>query len=239
MSYSIKNRMAHLEQQAQSEHALIAQNRQIILSMVEDFVRFSSRPPEESRQFFLRCLPPELAAHLADDWETNPLTLETLRILSLPDGNLALYEKTLERAAAADGLETNELVQLMLLDSRFKLEQLLVVLRIAYRRNLSYVLVNLHGKDPFTRAQEVAQRHAEIDRQAHEQLAAKEYTDEEIERIITDANELRAKFWATIEPDQLEESGVCDVCGAAQDIAAKLARKFGEFAQAEGFSPAQ
>ena len=136
MSYGLEKRLAHLERQPQAGYELIAQNRRVVLAMVEEFVRISCQPADEARRFFIGCLPPELVAHLADDWETNPLTLETLRILSQPEGQLDLYERTLEYMARALGLETNEYIEILFLDSRHTLEKHIQLLQLAHRRKL-------------------------------------------------------------------------------------------------------
>src|SRR5437868_5064218 len=128
-----------------------------------------------------------------------PMTLETLRIINQPDGHSLLYEQLLERVAAASGLEMDEALALFLLDSRYTLEQQIHILRIAHRRGLTFVMVNLHGPDVIEKAEAAAQRHAEIDQQARARLAAKGYSADESEQIVTQAAELRARFWDTEE----------------------------------------
>jgi ribosomal protein L40E len=239
MSYGIERRITNLARQATSEREVVAQNRRIVASMVEDYVRTSSQPPDEARRLFTGWLGPELAAHLADDWETNPLTLEALRIINQTDGHSLLYERTLERLANSIGLEPDEALQLWLLDSRFTFEQQMHMLRIAHRRGILFVMVNLHGPDLIAKAEAAAQRHAEIDEQERERLAAKGYGAAEIEQIITQATELRERIWDTVEPERLVDEKVCDVCGAENTFKAKMARKVSEFLRAEGYSAEQ
>jgi hypothetical protein len=239
MSYGTERRVAKLEQGAKSEREVILSNRQIIRSMVESYVRSSSQPPEDARRFFLRCLPPELTAHLADDWETNPLALEALRIINQPDGHFVLCDKTLEYMAQAHGMEPAELIHVSLLDSRFTLEQHLLMLRLAHRRKLTFVMVNLHGPDLIAKAETAAQRQVKIDQQARERLAAKGYGAAEIEQIIMQAAELRERLWDSVEPENLVDETVCDVCGTENTVVAKMSRKVSEFLTAEGYAPEQ
>lgn len=165
MSHGIKRRVRNLERHAQPEREVIARNRQVVASMVESYARHSGRPPAEARRFFLRCLAPELSAHLAEDWETNPLPLEALRLLNQPDGHLLLYERTLESMAQAYGLEADELLLLFLLDARHTLESQLLLLRLAHRRKLPFVLVNLHGPDVIAAVEEREQAAALLNKE--------------------------------------------------------------------------
>ncbi len=239
MSATLEKRFSVLERGTEAERRAVRQKRQDILACVQEFHRSYNKTLQEARQYFQRSMPPEVAAYLADDWETNPLTLEMLRILHQPNGPEVMMERILEHLAKADGLAPDDLLCLTLLDASLSLERKFNLIQLAHRRGLPCVLVSLHGKTALERAEESKRRRAELDRQSREELAGKGYSAEELKQIITKADALRAKFWETVEPEQLMDTDVCEVCGAANDVAAKVARRFSKFAVAEGFTPAQ
>lgn len=148
MSAGVEKRLAKMEQITEPMREVVRHNRKVMLSMVEMLKQKSNMTEEEARQYILRSHPPELAAHLADDWETNPLTLETVKLLSRPDGHIKLLEKGIEHMAAAEGFTFDDWLRLTLRYGSDSLELKLNFIRIAHRRKLPRVVVKLHDENP-------------------------------------------------------------------------------------------
>jgi hypothetical protein len=84
---------------------------------------------------------PEVAALAADDWETNPLTLDFLKILGEPNGNRKIIEMGLQRAADMAGVSSDAMLLLVCLNPDVSLECKLEHVRIAKERGLPGVIV--------------------------------------------------------------------------------------------------
>lgn len=80
--------------------------------------------------------PPEVVALIGDDWETNPQTLELLRILREPDGNRKIMEAGLQRGADAYGVSFEDALASVCLHPDVSLESKLALARIAHIRGM-------------------------------------------------------------------------------------------------------
>jgi hypothetical protein len=95
----------------------------------------------EARRLLLQLCAPEIAALIADDWETNPLTLEFLRLLRTPDGKRKITEIGLQHAADAAGVSSEEMLYLVCANPVASLECKLEHARIARDRGMPGVIL--------------------------------------------------------------------------------------------------
>ena len=90
------------------EDARHAREKLIILSAIPEIMEKLGYDETEARRMLASVCPPEVAALAGDDWETNPLTLDLLKILREPNGNRKIMEPGLECGAAAYGVSVEE-----------------------------------------------------------------------------------------------------------------------------------
>jgi hypothetical protein len=96
---------------------------------------------DEALRLLRSISPPEIAALIDDDWETNPLTLDLLKLLREPDGNRKLIESGLEASATAHGVSVEEILLRVCLLPWVSFETKIELARIARNRGLRCVLL--------------------------------------------------------------------------------------------------
>lgn len=135
------SRLTALERMAEPEREVLRQNRKILLSAIPEIMEKLRVTEAEAWRMLPQVCAPEVAALAADDWETNPLTLDLLKILGEPNGNRKIIEKGLQCAADTAGVSSDAMLFLVCLNPDVSLECKLEHVRIAKERGLPGVIV--------------------------------------------------------------------------------------------------
>jgi hypothetical protein len=114
---SAARRIAAMEPLIESEQKLLRYNREILLSGVREVMVKLGKTEVEARRLYTMVCSPDEAALIADDWETNPQTLELLKKLNQPNGRRKLIEAGLQRSADAFGLCFEDWLCVLCLDA--------------------------------------------------------------------------------------------------------------------------
>lgn len=142
---STARRIAAMEPLIESEQKLLRYNREILLSGVREVMVKLGKTEVEARRLYTMVCSPDEAALIADDWETNPQTLELLKKLNQPNGRRKLIEAGLQRSADAFGLCFEDWLCVLCLDSDNSLALKLELAQIAYERKMPALLLNFSG----------------------------------------------------------------------------------------------
>jgi hypothetical protein len=129
------------------EDARHAREKLIILSAIPEIMEKLGYDETEARRMLASVCPPEVAAPAGDDWETNPLTLDLLKILREPNGNRKIMEAGLECGAAAYGVSVEETLLRICLLPDVSLETKFELARIARDRGLPGVVLVFSSPD--------------------------------------------------------------------------------------------
>jgi hypothetical protein len=139
-----EERIVAMENASQSEKELLQEDREIMLSAIPEIMAKLGKTEEEAKRLLLLVSPPELAAVIADDWETNPQALDLLKTLRSPLGNRQFLEASLLRAAEVAGLPIDEMIQVICLNDGVSINAKLEYARIAHERNMKALLISLN-----------------------------------------------------------------------------------------------
>ena len=131
-----ENRLAKLEKHAGPEREVLLYNRRIMLSAIPEIMSKLGVTEAEALRLFALCNPPEVAALIADDWETDRRMLDLLKILRSPNGNRKFMEAGMECGARAFGLSFEDALALVCLNPDVSIETKMELARIAKARGM-------------------------------------------------------------------------------------------------------
>lgn len=138
---SIETRLTALERQADPAREALRYNRDVMLSAIPEIMSRLEKSEDEAWRLLRSASPPEIAALVDDDWETNPRALDLLKILNEPHGNRKIIESGLEAGAAAHGVSVEEILLRVCLLPWVSFETKVELARIARDRGLRSVLL--------------------------------------------------------------------------------------------------
>ncbi|MFN0085488.1 MAG: hypothetical protein ACKVX9_08885 [Blastocatellia bacterium] len=140
----VDRRLATLEKLVDGDREILRENRERLWGMIPNIMRKYGKTEAEARELVLITAGPEEAALLADDWETNPATLDFLRTLRQPNGNDLIFASGLRAAAKHYGVPFEDLLCQACLAPDVELEAKLLAARIAKTEGLTAVMLVLN-----------------------------------------------------------------------------------------------
>lgn len=140
----VDRRLATLEKLVDGDREILRGNRDRLWGMIPDIMRKYGKTEAEARELVLITAGPEEAALLADDWETNPATLDFLQMLRQPNGNDLIFTSGFRAAAGHYGIPFEEFLLQMCLEPNVELDAKILAARIAKAEGLTAIILVLN-----------------------------------------------------------------------------------------------